>query len=169
MPGIEGGKAGSYGPARFPGYARGSRPLATFLEQVTVYCWAADTTDLNDEAKQYSAARDLHDSVVRAIYLSPNVKPRNLTITDPAWVAKGVERTFGAEIKFVLTLEAAILDEPSVLGDTPTEEVDRPVTATVAEGETTNNRAVFEQGVDENGDPIDDVIEDDTSDTTIGT
>ncbi len=125
------GKAGSYGPARYPGGL--PRHLATFKETLYVYCWGVDATDsatLNNELKQYEAARDLHDSVVRAIYLSPNVKPRQMIMTDPTWVTAKLERKFGAEIMFTIEIEGAIVDEPSVALDPDSVEIPKPDTAT---------------------------------------
>ncbi len=130
VPGVE-GKAGSYGPARYPGTRSDGSPrhLATFHEIVSVYVWGFDGDAPNDELKQYEAARDLHDSVVRAIYLSPNVKPRQMVLSDPKWLEDKVERKFGAELMFTIEVEAAIVDEPSVGSDSEGTPAPLPETA----------------------------------------
>ncbi len=116
VPGVD-GKVGQYAPPRNPG--RNPRPLRTLLEQATVLCWAVDTSAPNDELAQYEAARTLHDQVVRAIYLSPNVGHGSFDISDPQWVASSTEKRFGAEIKFTLTVQAAITDELLPVVDPP--------------------------------------------------
>lgn len=127
-PGDPAGKAGSYTGAKVtrkgPSFAgrKASKSLGTFLEKATVYCWSVDATTaaaLNDESKQYDAARLLHDQVIRAIYRSPNVGHGTFKISGPQWVQDKVERRFGAEIMFQLEFEAMIPDEPG-LGPLPT-------------------------------------------------
>src|SRR5678815_4371222 len=118
VPGVD-GKMGEYVGARAPG--RDPRPLRTLLEQCTIYCWAFDGPDsatANNQLAQWRAARFLHDATIRAIELclrktslanlpsSSSVKPYSAA----EWVLPDAERTFGAELRFVLTLESAITD-----------------------------------------------------------
>lgn len=120
----EGESMGSYVRARAPG--RNPRSLATLLETCTVFCWAyngLNKATANDELAQYTAARLLHDAVVRAIELAMRKKQiANLSIapfTKPRWVRPGADRALGCELAFVLTLECNIPDEiPADLGGT---------------------------------------------------
>jgi len=151
-PGDPTGKAGSYEGAkvtrRGPTFSgrKASKALLTFRERATVYCWAVDATTkdtLNDESKQYDAARLLHDDVIRAIYRSPNVGHGSFTVSAPQWLRDKKERVYGAEIMFQLEFEAMIPDEPHTL---PT----AIVNPTVATGptqittDTTTNPVVYE-------------------------
>lgn len=152
VPGVD-GKAGDYGPARFPGTRNDGSPrhLATFHELVSVYVWAFDGDAPNDELKQYEACRDLHDSVVRAIYLSPNVKPRQMALSDPKWLVDRKERRFGVELVFTIEIEGAIVDEPSVGKDAPGIPAPRPETATgpaISVFGTTENPTEITDGTD---------------------
>lgn len=126
----EGKSVGSFGPAKAPG--RNGRPLRTLFESCTVYCWAVDATSattLNDELAQYTAARLLSDAVVRWIELAMRkTSIKNLTAqpySKPEWVVEANrERMFGAELKFVLTVEAMIPDELPNLGGSEIIEVE---------------------------------------------
>jgi hypothetical protein len=105
--------------ARAPG--RNPRPLRTLLEQCVIYCWAYDGPDsetANDEMAQWRAARNLLDATIRAIELSmrtvgtANLPDKGVKPYSKAeWVKPNTERSFGAELRFVLTLESAITDE----------------------------------------------------------
>jgi hypothetical protein len=100
------GKLGQYAPARSPG--RNPRPLATMLEQCTVYVWAFDGDAPNNERRQYEAVHQLHDAVVRAIYRAGY---GTFELSDPEWVSpENPERPFGAEWKFTLTVQSMIPD-----------------------------------------------------------
>lgn len=109
------GKAGGYSGAKRPG--RNPRPLGTLTETCTVYCWACDAESAeaaNQELAQWRAARMLHDAVYRAIQLALRTKAEanlNVKFDAPEWVLTNVERPFGAEMKFRLTLDAMIPDE----------------------------------------------------------
>jgi hypothetical protein len=106
-------KAGEFRGARNAGM--NPRPLATFVETLTVLCWAFDATDPNNERHQYRAARLLTDAVVVAIQLAWRGEAANLPgvsvgLTDPEWVLKDVERRFGCELRFRVTVESLVLD-----------------------------------------------------------
>jgi hypothetical protein len=106
------GKAGGFVSARAPG--RNPRPLCTFVEVVTVYVHAVDTTALNDQRAQYTACRMLLDAVVRAIQLaarSQDIADLPLKIGEAQWVGDNVERQFGAELAFALEVHCAVPDQ----------------------------------------------------------
>lgn len=158
VPGDPSGKAGTYEGAKihrrgFGGGHKASKSLLTFKELATVYCWAVDATDsatLNDENKQYDAARLLHDQVVRAIYRSPNMGHGTFKLSSPTWFQDKVERRYGAEIMFLLEIEAMIPDEPG-LGQLPTAIVNPTIAVGPAEmaTDTTTTPVVYEtDGVD---------------------
>lgn len=111
------GSLGAFAPPKYPG--RAPRPLLTLKEAITVYCWAHDPSAPNDELVQYTAARDLLDSVLRAIYLSPNAGHGAFSVSDPYIVGDKIERVYSYELAFTLTVDAAILDEPARAQDAP--------------------------------------------------
>jgi hypothetical protein len=142
VPGVK-GKAGQYAPARNPGRVLPDGPersLRTFLELAEVYCWGCDNTSpalASDELAQYEAARRLHDAVVRAIYLSPNVGHGAFKISDPSWVIENVnERRFGAELKFTLEVQALIPDQPYGTADAPATFTGPPTEINIANAAT---------------------------------
>jgi len=113
VPGDPSGKAGKYVGAKIARIALGSRrtrSLGTWLETATVYVWGKDPDAPNDEARQYEAARLLHDYTVRAIYRS-SVGHGAFTLSAPQWIRKDTERVNGAEIMFLLEFEAQVPDE----------------------------------------------------------
>lgn len=113
-PGEEKGKAGEYAPpvkTRGVWGTRSLRSLGTFLETCTIECWAYDPDD-QSELAQYTAARHLHDHVIRAIYLSPRVGHGSFEVKDPMWIVDKKELRFGAAIKFTLIIQAKIVDDP---------------------------------------------------------
>ncbi len=117
-PGDPSGKMGKYGGAklaRVPLAERRTRSLSTFYELCTVYVWGRNGDAANDEAEQYEAARLLHDYVVRAIYRSP-VGHGSFTLSGPTWIRKDTERTNGAELFFLLEIEARVPDEAPAPG-----------------------------------------------------
>lgn len=117
-------KAGSYVGARAPG--RNPRPLRTFIETCTVYCWAFDGATkalANSDLAQWRAARLLHDAAIRAIELAMRkgsiANLSRVPFTSPRWVKPDGERGFGAELGFVLSLESAVTDAlPNLAGAT---------------------------------------------------
>lgn len=114
-PGEDKGKAGEYTAPikdRRAWGTRSTRSLMTYRETCTVECWAYDPALPDDELAQYTAARMLHDFVVRAIYLSPHVGHGSFEIMDPTWIVDKKEIRFGAAIKFTLIVHAKIADDP---------------------------------------------------------
>lgn len=98
---------GRYAAPRNPG--RNPRPLATWLATAEVHVWGYDGTKTNDEEAQIEAAWTLHDAVVRAIYLAAH---GTFTLDQPKWNNAVVERTFGKEMIFTLSIECPVMDTP---------------------------------------------------------
>jgi len=96
------------------GIGREPRPLATELEYFTVWIWGVDSSDLNDERKQYTAARLLYDVWRRAIYNATHTDGDNgvgpVVIYGQEWNIKRVERKWGAEIVAVCSVQAMVPD-----------------------------------------------------------
>lgn len=130
---------GKYGPPRNPG--RNPRPLRTWLATAEVHVWAWDSTATDDEEKQYEAVWQLHDALIRAIYLKAH---GTFEIANPRWTRTPIELKFGKEVVFDLEVQVPILDTPwpTVAGGTITP---------AGEGSM-----VFPQGVDSSGNPIPD-------------
>lgn len=121
------GELGEYQSARAPG--RNPRPLTTLIERATVYCHAVDTSALNDQRAQYTAARLLHDAVVRAILLASKkgaIADVPVKLSKPRWVGENVERQFGAEIAFTLDVMCSVPDQAY-----PTQEAVGTITAEI--------------------------------------
>jgi hypothetical protein len=128
VPGDPGRRFASDLPVRNPG--RDPRSLGTKGELVTFFIWAADTTDLTSERKQYVAARLLYDAFFRAVYLvshsdgDTGVGP--VAFVDERWSLDKVERGFGAEIIAVCSVAAMVPDvkyESALVNATTTVEV----------------------------------------------
>lgn len=101
------GDMGAPGSARNPG--GNPRPLATVHELVTVYIEGADTSAPEDERAQYRATRLLFDAWLRAVYLAARGM---FTLRSHRWVNERSTRRFGATIRVVLSVEAAVPDRP---------------------------------------------------------
>lgn len=99
------GNLGELAAARNPG--RDQRPLATLGELFTVYCEAADSTDLANERAQYQVARELFDAWWRAAYLAAH---GTVSIVSANWVVEKKELRYGAAIRVVAMVEAMIPD-----------------------------------------------------------
>jgi hypothetical protein len=106
VPGDPGGRLGSVTGARNPG--RNPRPLLTTNELFTVWISSADTTDIEDERKQYKACRALYDAFLRAVYLAAH---GTFYVRDERWDTKRIERQHGATVRVVIELQAPVLDE----------------------------------------------------------
>jgi hypothetical protein len=112
------GAAGTAAPARNPG--RNPRPIGTFLEVFTVYIYAYDTTDLENERLQYKATRLLRDAWERAVYLAAH---GTFAILSQGWVPDKLERRFGATMRVLFQVEAMVPDEPALLAPVDTKAV----------------------------------------------
>lgn len=105
----DGDDAGKDAPARNPGNNPAS--LATLLELVTISCWAVDTDEPDNELAQYEAVRLLYDAVRRSVAINAE---GTYHVTKVRWNLKDIERGFGAEVRFVVELEAMVPDLPLV-------------------------------------------------------
>lgn len=113
VPGDPQGEAGVIGPAVRPGRAP-ARPLATLVEQFSVYVYGANVSEKTEEIEQYNAARKLFDywyrSAFNATYAIGN--GGRIALLKLAWVIEKKERPHGACLRALMTIEGAILDEP---------------------------------------------------------
>lgn len=107
VPGNENDELGADLPPKYPG--RNPAPMATLEEIFRVRLWAVDKARPNDERAQYEAARLLYDGVRRALSLCD---PGGLKVKSNKWVRKNPERTFGAEIEMICTIEGMVPDLP---------------------------------------------------------
>lgn len=105
VPGDDNGSMGELGGARYPG--RMPRPIATLAELFTVYIFAQDQLDPEDEFKQYKAARLLFDRWLGAVYRSAHGTFR---IESNDWVTDAKERRFGACITVLAAIDAMVPD-----------------------------------------------------------
>jgi len=104
------GKLGEYGPVVRPG--RNPRSLGTLNDFVTVYCWGYDATQPQNDIAHYEAARLLHDVIFRALHIASHTTCKcNIKLSDPVWVQDKIEKNFGYELKFTLTIPSTIPDE----------------------------------------------------------
>jgi hypothetical protein len=110
VPGDPSDAAGDVGPAQQPG--RNPRPLGTLNELFTIYIEARDSSEPENELKQYRAARSIFDAWYRAVYLKPlDGEPRQkLTVKAPSWVRGRKVRVNGATMRVVCSLPAMIPD-----------------------------------------------------------
>lgn len=125
VPGDPSGKVGKDAPPRSGGTT--PRSVAMLLEQATVYLWAVDRS-LPSERAQYAAARSLYDAFRRALHASAY---GTYSLDNPVWVApskRRVERTLGAELQLVVTVQAPTRD----ISPTPVTGVSSAVTATLS-------------------------------------
>lgn len=114
-PGDHTGKLGDSAAPRQPG--RNPRPIATLHELFTITINAVDTSDVENEALQYRAARLLHDAWFRAVYLAAH---GTFAVLASEWLIDRVERRYGAALRVVLALEAMIPDAPAQLAPVDT-------------------------------------------------
>lgn len=114
----QGETAGKFGPPKYPG--RNPRGLGTFIASATIYVWALDANDPNNELLQYEAVTALQGKVYAAIRNALHVK--NVTsralhgwfeTSEAKWVGDKVERNRGAEWAFTLSVHEDILDVPA--------------------------------------------------------
>lgn len=105
VPGNPAGKLGRIAQPSGPGGV--PRKLATLFELFTCTIEAADLSDPENERAQYRAARLLFDAWYEA---ARRAAYGILTIVDDEWVNTSLERRYGAAIRVVCTIEAAILE-----------------------------------------------------------
>jgi hypothetical protein len=112
-----GQSAGKFAPAKYPG--RNPRPVGGFVATATVYVWALDAADPNNELLQYEAVTALQARVYAAIHRALSSKVRQsralhgwFEMSDPQWVGDKVERVRGAEWSFTLAVHEDICDLP---------------------------------------------------------
>lgn len=96
------GNGGTIGPARQPG--RNPRSVATLFELFTVWIEAQESSTPENERAQYQATRELYD----AWYLAAESASKNFRQISLAWVIDKTDRRFGATLKVVGSIEAAI-------------------------------------------------------------
>ncbi len=106
IPGDPGGNLGRVGPAKYPSQDQ----LRTLFELVTIQILASDVTNITDERRQYTAARLLHDALIRAVHLAA---VGTYQITLDTWMAGDTARRFGAGIQLVIEVQAPITDQPA--------------------------------------------------------
>jgi hypothetical protein len=106
-PGDDGGSLGQVVPPKYVG--ENPRQLLTLNELCTLEIYAFDPVQSTIERAQYQAARELFDSLVRAIFLEAH---GTFSINSAKWVGGDRVRRSGATLKVVLALQAPILDEP---------------------------------------------------------
>jgi hypothetical protein len=104
------GDLGELGPAKYPGGL--PRTLGTLGELFTVYLEAHDITAPENERSQYIASRLLFDAWVRAVHLAAS---GTFSIVSANWVDSKKERRFGATIRVVAMIEAAIADSAAAI------------------------------------------------------
>lgn len=110
------GTAGKIAPAKHP--QRNPKPSGALVASATIYVWAVDVDDPNNELLQYEAVSAffgrVHGAIVKALH-AKNVTSRALhgwyEMTDVEWVGDVLERVRGAEWSFVLNVQEDILDE----------------------------------------------------------
>ena len=112
-----GSNAGKFGPAKYP--QRNPKPVAAFIAAATVYVWAIDPTDPNNELLQYEAVTALQAKVVASIWRALHTKTVTsralhgwFEMSDPQWVGDKIERSRGAEWAFTLSVQEDVLDVP---------------------------------------------------------
>jgi hypothetical protein len=114
---------GSFGPPRSPGQpasigekplSRGSggRSLHTWIERISVHCWArAADEDRGDQLAHDDAARLLTMAVVAAIYETAHGA---YEISEPTWVKTPVETRYGSTLVFTLAIQLRVEARPKM-------------------------------------------------------
>lgn len=111
MPGDgEGGRAGRIIGAR-KNVGENPMPIVTWEKLFTVSVWAVDTTDPEDELKQFVAVEQLFELTVAAIRASAHADG---SIGDPSWTTLAPhERIYGRELLFPLSLRGPLFGPQS--------------------------------------------------------
>lgn len=118
VPGDDGGKAGVLTPPK----EVGGNPPAIFGwgELCTVHVWGRDGSAPDDERMHYRVAFTLFERLCRAIRTS---QCGRIEIGNPKWTITPVERVFGAELVFELTVHGQIQDAGGVVVNPTTPEM----------------------------------------------
>lgn len=106
VPGDDTGKAGKLGPVRHPGQR--PRSIARWDELAQVHVWGRDSISPNDERANYRVVWNLFELVMRAIRESACGRVEH---SDPLWTIEPVERVFGAELTFSVTVHGRVSDD----------------------------------------------------------
>jgi hypothetical protein len=131
----ESGELGELSSPKQPG--RNPRSLATLDELFTVKLWGDDSSDPENERKQYQATRELFDAWWRAVYLA---MPAKVKVVSANWIVDKKVRRAGAAIKVVCSIEAMVPDEAYEVASTSahaavdTTELDNTETDTIYAG-----------------------------------
>jgi hypothetical protein len=110
------------------------RVLGGLAELFHVVINAVDTSDLENERKQYQAARELFDAWWRHVFLTSTV---HVKIETSEWLTDKKVRRYGAAILVVCTIDAPIFDVPyeavstDAKAEIDVEELDNTETMTV--------------------------------------
>jgi hypothetical protein len=110
-PGDEQGNTGDVGAAKWPG--DNPRSIGTMFELFTVRITASDVAlaaDIQNDRKQWKAARLLFDEWYRAIYLASF---GTFSIKRSRWLTERREGRYGVTIIVVATIEAKLPDRES--------------------------------------------------------
>ncbi len=110
VPGDDTGKLGKLLPAKDPGH--NPRCIYTFAEMGEVHVWGHDPAAPDDELAHYRIAWALFERVLRAIRSS---QCGRIELSDPKITVTPVERVFGCELVFLVTVAARVLDEPATV------------------------------------------------------
>lgn len=95
------------------------RELAWWHKPVTLSIWGVDTTDRNDDLKQYAATVALFEQTMQAIhgavFTTPDGVTHNVGLADviweePRWIAPPVEMGFGRCLGVVFTHNGPLFD-----------------------------------------------------------
>jgi hypothetical protein len=111
QPGDPNGKVGDVEGARLPGRLPDT-PLASMIEQATLFIWGYDASDPSELA-QWRAVRRLHDVVLAILIRTFRGRWRQIAKT---FINSDLERRLGAEMQMTIAVEAMIPDDLSPLG-----------------------------------------------------
>lgn len=106
VPGDDTGKAGKLGAPRHPGGY--PRAIYSWNELATIHVWGHDPTAPNDERAHYRVGWDLFELTLRALR---DAQVGRILMSDPVWTIAPVERVFGCELTFSVTVDGKILDD----------------------------------------------------------
>lgn len=105
VPGDPRGSLGTMGAAKQPG--RLERSLGTLDELFHCIIVGDDSSDPQNERKQYQSTRELYDAWWRAVYLA---MPGRVRVVSAEWLTEKNEARRGAALRVVCAVEAMIPD-----------------------------------------------------------